>query len=142
MRYRTRHWSISRWIGASIVVAGLACLLMPAEPDARDADESRLGAEEHPLGTSHNGDLAPPDDEVDWRYIKVEQAETVSFSLAVSPEKKAGTLTLTRATGDELDQAETDEGSVEFDSKLSPGLYYVKVAASAKIDYTLSISGS
>jgi hypothetical protein len=85
--------------------------------------------------------LSPPDDEVDWRYIKIEETRTVAFSLQVEPEEKDTTLTLTRATGDELAEVSTDSGSAEIETELQPGLYYTKISASSAISYTLTIGG-
>ncbi|MFB6350707.1 MAG: hypothetical protein ABEN55_19860 [Bradymonadaceae bacterium] len=127
-------------ITAMVVGAvGLSVWLLPASAEARDSDESRLGAEEHVLGSTHRGKLAPPDDGVDWRYIKVEKTRTISFSVEVDPVEKVVDLTLTRATGVELDSISSDEGEGTFERELEPGLYYLKVGASAPISYALTI---
>jgi len=124
-----------------LALVGAAGTLFPAESTARDSDESRLGATEHPLGTSAEGELAPPEDDVDWRYIKVEEPRTIAFSLEVEPEGKDTTLTLTRATGDELEEVAADTGSAEIETELQPGLYYIQISASSAIEYTLTIGG-
>jgi len=134
---------IVSWSNAvvSMVVAalGLSVWLLPAVSEARDSDGSRLGAQEHALGSTHGGALTPPEDGVDWRYIKVEETRTVSFAVEVDPAEEVAELTLTRATGDEIDSTSSENGDGDFERELEPGLYYLKIGASAPISYSLTI---
>lgn len=124
-----------------VVLFGAAGILVPDGSTARDSDDSRLGATKHPLGTSADGELSPPDDDVDWRYIEVEEAQTIAVSLQVEPDEKDTTLTLTRATGDKLEEVSTESGSAEIETELQPGLYYTKISSTSAISYTLTIDG-
>ena len=118
---------------------GFGTWFAPSEVQARDSDGSRLGASEQKLGTTRDDTLNPPDDRADWRYIQIKEAKTVRFSLDVKPTDKSADLTVTRATGDELETSSTEEGSAEIERKLDPGIYYVEVTSSSKVSYSLRI---
>ena len=123
------------------VIVGLALVawLTPDRAEARDSDGSRLGAQAHKLGSTHEDTLAPPSDVADWRYIKVEKSQTITISVSVEPTERSVELVLTRATGDELDTKNSEKGEGTLERELEPGLYYLKVGASAAISYSLTI---
>ncbi|MFW5966821.1 MAG: hypothetical protein ACOCV2_04845 [Persicimonas sp.] len=113
--------------------------LAPLEAKSRDSDESRMQAREVEFPSEHSDDLDPPDDEVDWRYFKLDEQSNVEIELSFESDDVGGELKLVGATGDELDSVDVTDGEATLSESLDPGVYYVSVEADAKTPYKLSI---
>lgn len=122
---------------------GLLSLLVavPASgsDESRDSDGSRLGAEPQALGTEQEDSLDPPDDESDWRYVKLEGERALEITLEGEPENGTAVLRLTTATGDELKRTEHAGGTTRLQRELSPGIYYIEVTGDSAFEYTHSV---
>lgn len=111
----------------------------PLEAKSRDSDESRMQAREVEFPSEHSDDLDPPDDEVDWRYFKLDEQSEASLELSFESDEVDGTLTLVGATGDELASRDVSDGKATLSESLDPGVYYLSVEADSKTSYSLSI---
>lgn len=107
--------------------------------EGRDSDGSRLGAEPQALGTEQEDSLDPPDDESDWRYVKLEGDRELEITLEGEPESGTAVLRLTTATGDELKRTEHSGGTTRLQRELSPGIYYIEVTGDSAFEYTHAV---
>lgn len=124
---------------AVAVGAAAFAVLNPSVAEARDSDGTRLGAQEQKVDSEERDALDPPEDESDWRYVKIGTAQTIEFRLDSKSEDADVTLRLTEATGDEIKSVTTSGGSTTVEEDLSPGVYYFEVKSSDAVEYTISL---
>jgi hypothetical protein len=126
-------------LGAALLVAS-TLLLAASEADGRgrDSDGSRMQARKVSLGSKHSDSLSPPDDRVDWRYFKLDEARSVTVSLRASPEDVPVGLVVTSATGSKLGSETSSNGKAAVSRSLQPGLYYVGVSSKKAAKYRIS----
>ena len=123
-------------------LALLAVLLVWTSNSAasgRDSDGSRMQARPHSLGSSDSDRLSPPNDAVDWRYLRLKEAKTVELSVSVTPPEASVDVVMTNAMGKSLYRGKTSGGSLSTSRRLDPGLYYVSVSSSRSVSYTISL---
>ena len=126
---------------AGIVVA--ASVLLMAAPQllagGRDSDASRMQAKKVEVGSSESDSLSPPNDQVDWRYFKLDERSSVDISVSGASEKAGVELKLTTATGSVIDQATATRGAATVEATLDPGIYYFSVSAKGSTKYSVDI---
>lgn len=128
-----------RWAIALSTVMAMLVVAFPASSQERDSDGTRMQARHVQLESSHQDALNPPDEKADWRLIRLEEETPLTLKLDVKSEGRSARLTLTGATGTELKQKTTEEGSVTIGKTLQAGIYYIAVEAEQPLRYELSI---
>lgn len=130
-----------RWIHLTSALVVIAAMMAPATlyGSGRDSDGSRMQARPIALGSSNNDRLSPPADPVDWRYVRLANAHNLRVSVTTQPASATATVTLTDAMGKSLVRGQTSGGTFETRRQLDPGLYYIAVAASRPLQYTISV---
>ena len=131
------RFNVGRW-GA--VVSMVTALAWTATAWAAETDDSRLGAQQVELGASTQDALTPPDDSVDWLYFELEAESSVSIELTRRDGDGALRMTLSKATGEDVDRIDAPGGEASLDLTLAPGLYYIKLTADAAAEYMLALS--
>ncbi len=106
---------------------------------SRDADGSRMQAREQKLGTSVKDRLSPPNDTVDWRYVRVTGSHELDIRLVGKPADKSLRVQVTNAVGKPIMEGATKNGQLSLSRKVDPGLYYVAVSANGLAEYTITI---
>jgi dipeptidyl aminopeptidase/acylaminoacyl peptidase len=127
---------IARWRLWASALALVSWVAWPqAAPEAKprkDMDGKRLGAHLLALGEEHKDSLDPPEDEVDWLYVKVGKAG--QLQVRVDGGESRLVIQLTDASGGKLQTAE-GRGVLSVSVKAEPGIYYVEVSAPGKAAY-------
>ncbi len=106
---------------------------------SRDADGSRMQAREQKLGSSVQDRLSPPNDTVDWRYVRVTGSHELEIRLVGKPTDKSLRVQVTNAVGKPIMEGATKNGQLSLSRKVDPGLYYVAVSANGLAEYTITI---
>jgi hypothetical protein len=132
---KIERWRLCAWAAALSVVLSVVAWpqgALQARP-RKDMDGKRLGAQLLALGEEHKDSLDPPEDEVDWLYVKVEKAG--QLQVRVDGGESRLVIQLTDASGNKLQTAE-GRGVLSVSVKAEPGIYYVEVSAPGKVAYT------
>lgn len=125
-----------------IVGAVALALLIPVAPLAafgRDTDGSRMQARPMALDSSVSDRLAPPNDAVDWRYLRLSDARDVTLTVDAVPPSVSVEVNITNAMGKSIARGRTADGKFTTRRRLDPGLYYISVSASRPASYQLSV---
>ncbi len=129
----------ARWAMALGVAAAILAFALPAFSQERDSDGTRMQARQVELDSTHSDRLDPPDEQADWRMIRLDEESEIKLELNVRPSNVSADLTLTNATGEEL-QVETTSGSnATIERTLLAGIYYIAVKSDDSLRYELSI---
>lgn len=130
-----------RLVGRLTSLAVLICaasVALPAVAQERDDDGTRMQARQVDVDATYSGQLSPPGDVADWRVVQLEEGRQLTLELTVQPSERTAELTLTSATGSELDTA-TADNSASISSELNAGIYYIAVESSEELRYDLAI---
>ncbi len=125
-----------------IVIVLLGILTFPAATTsalARDSDGSRMQARPLAVGASASDRLSPPNDAVDWRYIRLAAAEDVTLTVDTTPANAVVDVTLTDAMGKSIARGKSSGGTYTSRRRLDPGLYYIAVSSSADVAYRIAV---
>lgn len=136
-RQLRRGWTERVAVALMVLVGGAA--LWPGPAQARESDNSRLGARAQEIGTTQEDTLEPPADEADWRYVKIKSERELSIRVELESGDEAVTLELTEAAGDELASVESSGGAATIRKTLSPGIYYYKVESDGDVSYSITV---
>jgi hypothetical protein len=128
-------------IVAGIVAVGAVLILSSPQllAGGRDSDASRMQAKKVELGSTENDSLSPPNDQVDWRYFKLDARKSVEVSISGASDNANVEIALTTATGSKIDAATASRGSATVKTTLDPGIYYFSVSAKRSTKYTASV---
>lgn len=119
-----------------------ATLLMPVaslSAFGRDSDGSRMQARPLTFKASASDRLSPPNDAVDWRYVRLSDAHDVTLTVDSKPVGIAVEVTLTDAMGKTIARGRSSDGKYSTHRRLDPGLYYIAVSANRAVSYTLTV---
>lgn len=134
---------LTRHMGRAVAGIVVASVLLMAAPQlwagGRDSDASRMQAKKVAVGSSESDSLSPPNDQVDWRYFKLDERKTVKVSVSGASEKADVELALTTATGSTIEKATATRGSATVEATLDPGIYYFSVSAKGSTTYTADV---
>ena len=119
-----------------LLFVGLAA---PASSQERDSDTSRMQAKQLQVGSVDSGRLSQPDEAVVWRMIRLEEETTLVLGLRVRTGQRSASLTLTDATGEELESRRAGGQEATIQSNLKAGIYYVSVTSDETLEYRLSV---
>ncbi|MGM0556184.1 MAG: hypothetical protein ACQEVA_07380 [Myxococcota bacterium] len=135
---RTRR--IGRIVAGIIAVGAVLTMSSPLLlAGGRDSDASRMQARQIEVGSSENDSLSPPDDQIDWRYFKLDERKSVEVSISGAADKAGLEVSLTTATGSKIDSKSASRGSATVEATLDPGIYYFSVSAKGSTKYTASV---
>lgn len=121
------------------IVVALIGFSLPALAQERDADGARMQARQVDVGTVHSERLTPPQDEADWRMIKLEEESSLELKLTVESSNRSAKLTLAGATGNELAAKSAGERAATITQSLDAGIYYIAVESGQSLSYELRI---
>lgn len=124
-----------------ITVAIALCMMSVPQllAGGRDSDASRMQARKIDVGTSESDSLSPPDDQIDWRYFKLDERKSVTVTVSGAAENATMKLELTTATGSKLDEVGTSRGTATLKVTLDPGIYYFSVSAKRSTSYDVTV---
>lgn len=125
-------------IAALFAVAGL---LAPTSlfGSGRDSDGSRMQARPIALNATASDRLSPPGDPVDWRYVRLTSTHDLRVTVTTQPASSVANVTVTDAMGKSIERGQTRNGSFEARHNVDPGLYYIAVASSRPLQYTITV---
>ena len=130
---------IQKWATAAAIMVASVALALPVVSQERDSDGTRMQARTVEIGTIHADQLQPPDTQADWRLIRLDEETDVKLTLTVNTENQSADLTLSGATGEELEKRRAGRESATIERTLLAGIYYISVESSDTLSYELSI---
>lgn len=104
----------------------------------RDADGSRMQAREQRLGSTISDRITPPNDSVDWRYVRIAKAQSLGVRVTTRGEKQAR-VQVTNAVGKSIMDGSTQKGRLSLSRPVDPGLYYVAVSSNVSVEYSITL---
>lgn len=119
-----------------VLLVGLAA---PASSQERDSDTSRMQAQQVEVGSAHSDRLSSSDEEAHWRMIRLDEETTLELELIVRTSERSATVTLTDATGEELESRRAGAQEATLRSSLEAGIYYISVTSEQTLEYQLSV---
>ena len=129
----TMNRALVMFVGV-VCVAGVASSAFAAP---NDMDGKRTRARKATLGTAIE-DRVGPNDLADWRYLRVEAPGTLTVTLKFDPKAASPALNVFDAKGKLLAKGTVDaSGGFVASVQVSPGIYYIEVAAPSAVTYTL-----
>ncbi len=131
-----------RWAMAIGLAVLMIATTLPVSSQERDSDGTRMQARYVQLGTTHAGTLNPPDEKADWRMLRLVEETQLVVELDVTTEDRSAVLTLTGATGTELDSQRAAGQPGIITKTLQAGIYYVAVESTKDLRYEISIDES
>lgn len=130
----------TRIAAAAAFILSLTLTVSVASGLGRDADGSRMQARAMTIGETASDSLTPPSDAIDWRYVRIASAQSVTLTLKVTPGSAQGTVSLANAMGKSLVRGRTGaDGTFTTTTSLDPGLYYIAVGSQDTLSYTLTL---
>lgn len=130
---------VQRWAMAAAVAAAIFSFALPVVSQERDSDGTRMQARHIELGTVETKTLNPPDESADWRMLRLDEETGVELTLSVDTADRRATLTLTGATGEELEVKTAQDDPATIERTLLAGIYFISVESSDPLQYELSV---
>lgn len=134
--FTTRKLAAGLWaLLAAVLLWGAAAPDAHARP-RKDLDGQRTGAHAITLGKADKDRLNPPQDEVDWSYLKLQSAGTLTIRVDADGPVK---IQITDASGTQLKELE-GKGDLTASLKAEAGIYYIAISSTTRVQYTLEAS--